>query len=283
MAWTDGVSRRSEPISRTATPDALTIAYSADKEDLFLDLVTEFNLSRPRNVLPVHLIRRDSAQMMADAVMGLFSAVSPDSSVWLSELEIGWQEQAPGAAPLAGTSTPYALSPVVIAMSESVALEMGYPDGAIGWQDLVDRVSVDPSFKWSHPSASTATGLLAMTADFYAGAGKSENLTRADLKAPGTLDYISSVESTVQRYGGESEDRVVVRMLAEGGHPLDAFVAQEQSVTFFNQNSEDEKLVAVYPGDGTFWMDHPLVLLNGPWVTSAQRDSFREFADFVNE
>ena len=56
-------------------------------------------------------------------------------------------------------------------MSESVALEMGYPDEDIGWQDLVERVSVDPAFKWSHPSASTATGLLAMTAEIYAGAG----------------------------------------------------------------------------------------------------------------
>ena len=108
-----------------------------------------------------------------------------------------------------------------------------------------------------------------------------EILTRADLKAPGTLEYISSVESTVQRYGGESEERVVVRMLAEGGHPLDAFVAQEQSVIYFNRNSEDEKLVAVYPRDGTFWMDHPLVLLDGPWVTTAQQDSFQEFATFV--
>ena len=80
-AWTEGVTRRPESIPRTVTPEALTMGYSTDKEDLILDLVTEFNLSRPRDVLPVHPIRWDPAEMMEDAVTGLFSAISPDSSV----------------------------------------------------------------------------------------------------------------------------------------------------------------------------------------------------------
>ena len=87
----------------------------------------------------------------------------------------------------------------------------------------------------------------------------------------------------MERYGGESEDRVVIRMLAEGGHPLDAFVAQEQLVIYFNQNTSEDKLMAIYPAEGTFWMDHPLVLLDGPWVTEPQRRTFREFAAFVGK
>ena len=80
-----------------------------------------------------------------------------------------------------------------------------------------------------------------------------------------------------------SVDRIVIRMLAEGGHPLDAFVAQEQLVIYFNQNTPEDKLVPIYPAEGTFWMDHPLVLLDGPWVTEAQQRTFREFATFVGK
>jgi Ca-activated chloride channel family protein len=168
-------------------------------------------------------------------------------------------------------------------MWESMAQEMGHPGADLGWEDLMERATADPEFKWSHPAATTASGLLATTAEFYAGAGKLANLTSEDLEAEATIEYVKSIEATVGRYGGESEDKVVARLLEEGGHPLDAFVAQEQLVIYFNLNAQGEKLVAIYPKEGTFWMDHPLVLLEGPWVTAEQRRAFRTFAEFVAE
>jgi len=280
-SWLEGIDERSP--SPAPPPDVLTIAYSPEKEDLFLKLAIEFNLSRPRETPAVHPIRVEMRNMLPDAVDGRFAAMSPDSSVWLPQLDRMWQQRTPGASSLVATSTEYALSPIVIAMLETRAKEMGYPDQAIGWQDLMGRVSEDPTFRWSHPSASTASGLLATTAEFYEGAGKLANLTRADVEAQATLDYVKTIESTVERYGGESEDKVVIRMLAEGGRPLDAFVAQEQLVIYFNRNTVEEKLVAVYPEEGTFWMDHPLVLLNGGWVTERQKEAFRQFGKFVVE
>ncbi|MHB1006963.1 MAG: hypothetical protein ACYC3S_15155 [Chloroflexota bacterium] len=88
------------------------------------------------------------------------------------------------------------------------------------------------------------------------------------------LDYVKSVEATVRRYGGESEDKIVASLLGSTDRPLDAFVAQEQLVVRFNQTTEGERLVALYPKDGTFVLDHPLALLAGPWVTPEQRASF---------
>jgi Ca-activated chloride channel family protein len=223
------------------------------------------------------------ADMLRSAVGGEIAAISPDSSVWLAQLDRMWQEGEPGASPLVGSITRYALSPIVIAVWESVAQEMGYPGADLGWEDLMERATADPEFKWSHPAATTASGLLATTAEFYAGAGKLANLTSEDLEAEATIEYVKNIEATVGRYGGESEDKVVARLLEEGGRSLDAFVAQEQLVIYFNQNAQGEKLVAIYPKEGTFWMDHPLVLLEGPWVTAEQRRAFRTFAEFVAE
>ncbi len=271
------------PRSPSLPSGTLTIAYSPEKEDLFLKLVLEFNLSRPQDIPPIHPIRRDMADMLEEAVNGRLAAISPDSSIWLAQLDRMWQKRKPGASPLVGHSIRYALSPIVIAMWESRAAGMGYPRKALGWRDLMKRASKDPGFKWSHPSATTASGLLATTAEFYAGAGKKTNLTKKDLEAERTIEYVKTIEATVERYGGESEDRVAIRMLAEGGHPLDAFVAQEQMVIYFNRNTSGEKLVAIYPKEGTFWMDHPLVLLDGPWVKEEQKRTFREFAAFVRK
>lgn len=271
------------PRSPSLPSGTLTIAYSPEKEDLFLKLVLEFNLSRPQDIPPIHPIRRDMADMLEEAVNGRLAAISPDSSIWLAQLDRMWQKRKPGASPLVGHSVRYALSPIVIAMWESKATEMGHPRKALGWRNLMQKASKDPGFKWSHPSTATASGLLATTAEFYAGAGRKTNLTKKDLEAERTIEYVKTIEATVERYGGESEDRVAIRMLAEGGHPLDAFVAQEQLVIYFNRNTLGEKLVAIYPKEGTFWMDHPLVLLEGPRVTEEQKRTFREFAAFVRK
>ncbi len=278
--WLAGIESR-RPKTKTYP---LIMAYSPEKEDMFLKLVIAYNRSRPEDLPPIHPLKYDMVDMLDGAVEGKFGAMSPDSSIWLTQLDRLWHQKNPDASPLVGQHARYALSPIVIAMWESLAIEMGYPNQAVGWQDLMERASTDPDFQWSHHATSTASGLLATTAEFYAGANKSNNLTRQDIQAADTIAYVKAIESTVERYGGESEDRVVTQMLVQGGRPLDAFVAQEQAVIYFNLNTpRKEKLVAIYPQEGTFWMDHPLVLLDGPWVKEAQRRTFREFARFVLE
>ena len=281
--WTQGVARRPELFPRHSIPGSLTVAYSPDKENLFLDLVTSFNASRPPNVLPIHPVMIDPSEMVKGAAKGKFDAITPDSLVWVTELEKEWQKEEPGASTLAGAIVKYALSPIVIAMLEETANQMGYPESLIDWQDLADQVDEDPTFKWSHPPVSSATGLLTTTAVFHAGSGKSEVLTPEDLESADGQGYLNDVEATVERYGSESEDRIITRLLAQRRNPLDAFVAQEQSVIRFNRRSEDKSLVAIYPPAGTFSMDHPLVLLDGPWVKLPQQRAFEEFAKFLTQ
>jgi Ca-activated chloride channel homolog len=263
--------------------DTLVLAYSQDKEDLFLELVNAYNLTRDEGTPPIHPVPVKMEEMMRRVSDGWYGAVSPDSSIWVSQIDQNWQAANPDASPLVGTIERYALSPMVIAMLEDRAIEIGYPETDLGWVDLVELAQNDAGFRWSHASASTATGLLTLTAEFYAATSKLDNLTVADIESEDALEFVTEIEATVNRYGAESEDRVITRNLAAGGRLLDAFVTQEQKVIFFNQNSPNTKLVAIYPEEGTFWMDHPLILLDGDWVTDAQRRVFRNFATFVTE
>jgi Ca-activated chloride channel family protein len=271
---------------RLQNPDAdeeqdvahLTLAYSPEKAELVQALIDDFNARdyQTPDGLPmrVELVEMEPEAMLDAAIAGELEAMTPDSSVWLPQLDAQWAEHVGDErAFIVGQTVRYAVSPVVIAMWRDVAEEMGYGDRPLGWADLLARAQNDPNFKWSHPSTTSASGLLATLAVFYAGAGKTWGLTPDDVLAPSTLDYVGDIERTV-RYYGEGEWPAAQRVVKEGRDYLDAFVAQEQLVLWANQQGTD--LVAVYPLEGSLWEDHPLVLLETPDLTGAQRQVFAQ-------
>lgn len=261
----------------------LELAHSPEKQQLVEELVERFHATRPRTAsgqqISVMLTSLEPEAMIESALAGQFQAICPDSSVWLAQLEANWQERYGSDRSMVGETTRFAVSPVVIAMWEDVARSMGYPERAIGWADLLSTARSNPDFKWSHPSTSSASGLLATLATFYAGAGKTRGLTVDDATAEQTLAYVAALEKTV-RYYGEGELAVIQQVEEKGRAYLDAFVVQEQLLIQFNQQSTDQ-LVAVYPVEGTLWKDHPLVLLERPDTTAEQRQAFRSFSEFL--
>jgi Ca-activated chloride channel family protein len=275
-------------IEREATvevvePSTIVVAYSPEKEETFTALVNAFNsqvASSSDDVLQIEAVRYEPDLMVEAALEGKVHVISPDSSVWLDTLDREWQASTGRESPLVGQTERYAVSPIVIAMWEDIALSMGYPDKALGWADLLNRAQSDPEFKWSHASTSSASGLLATLAQFYAGAGKTRGLTEADAQQQATLDYVAAVEKTV-RYYGEGEWSVLQRVMEQGRSYLDAFVCQEQLVVYYNSHTRGDKLVAIYPVEGTLWEDHPLALLEVDGLTAKQRSTFSRFAEYV--
>ncbi len=283
-------------------PDSaeLTVSVSPAMSDMFQTLVSDFNAQGQRTPDGQTMQVRTEVlapEKMVEQSLGApsFQALAPDSGLWLNQLERRWAEVQGAEAgeealiPIGNrrTSAPvrYAASPIVIAAWEDVARELGWPDNAIGWQDIQRKATDDPNFKWNHPSTSHASGLLATLAEFYAGADLTRGLTPEAATAERTLEYVKAVEATVRFYG-EGEEVIVERLAAEGRDFLDAFVTQEQVVIEWNQSHPGERLVAIYPAEGTLWADHPLALLElgGPGetaVTDNQRRTFQAFAQFL--
>jgi Ca-activated chloride channel family protein len=105
-------------------------------------------------------------------------------------------------------------------------------------------------------------------------------LTEEDATAQSTLDYVRDIERTVKFYG-EGELAVIERAQQEGPSFLDAFVTQEQLVVRFNEEGSQDRLVAMYPAEGTLWADHPLALLELPTVTANQRRTYQALREFL--
>jgi Ca-activated chloride channel family protein len=268
----------SEPATTPAPSEArIDLAYSPEKDALMQDIVARFNKANNKTPsgLPMQIVatKMEAADMVDAARAGQFTAISPDSSLWLAQVD------ALRDTPLVGESTRFAVTPIVIAMWNDTAQSLGYPQKQIGWQDLLAKAKSDPNFKWSHPSSSTAGGLLTTLAEFYAGAGKTRNLTDADLSNQSTLDYVAALEKTVRAYG-EGEQATIDQVIAKGRSYLDAFVVSERMVIYYNGKAS-QKLIAIYPAEGTLWQDHPIALLEQPGLTDDQRLTYRKFRDFL--
>lgn len=278
----------------------LTIAVSPVMEPVMQEMASSFNsldLHTPDGKKMTVWVEPVVPEQMVEDVLGLpnYQAVSPDSSLWLDQLEQEWaarqadtsgDTQIPIGQRRISAQTRYAVSPIVIAAWEPVARELGWPNRPVGWQEIQEKATEDPNFKWNHSATNNASGLLATLAEFYAGAGLTRGLTVEAATDQDTLDYVQAVEGTVRFYG-EGEEVIMDRLEEEGRNFLDAFVAQERSVIDWNSQHADNPLVAIYPAEGTLWADHPLALLelgsqpHESAVTDNQRLTYQAFADFL--
>ncbi|MCB0149095.1 MAG: substrate-binding domain-containing protein, partial [Caldilineaceae bacterium] len=293
------------PAAETVTWEAdsaeLTIAASPVMAPVLADLAETFNAQAQRapdgKSLRVSVTPYDPEAMVRTAVQSPpFQAISPDSTLWLDRLEQLWAARAAegaeseAAMPIGqrriSAQTRYAVSPIVLAAWEDVARRLGWPDQPVSWQDIQQRATQDPDFKWSHANTKHASGLLAVLAEFYAGAGLTRGLTVEAATDPATLEYVKAVEGTVRFYG-ENEDQVVEQLKREGRNFLDLFVAQERVVLDWNRQNPGERLIALYPAEGTLWTDHPLALLElgqgegEPAVTKNQQRTYQAFSEFI--
>src|SRR5512139_3331104 len=120
MAVINRFSDGKEQATSTA-PSALTVAYSPEKELVFTTLVDQFNAQAFKTsdgqTLRIEVVKLDPDAMVNAVLDGsaTFQEMTPDSSVWLGQLDQEWSEKTASDAPATGETVRYAVSPVVIA------------------------------------------------------------------------------------------------------------------------------------------------------------------------
>ncbi len=177
------------------------------------------------------------------------------------------------------------LTPTVIAMRESLAKLMGYPQREIGWSDILNLsisnegwgeygdISLNPvRFSHTHPAKSNS-GMNALIAEEYAFSNKTKNLTLDDIK--NNSSKLKAVEQTIVHYG-ESTSLLQKKIVEKGPQFIQYAVLYEYMVADMNKkNYGMEKTVAIYPKEGTIWGDVSFTEVYSTSVTDEQKQALK--------
>ena len=123
-----------------------------------------------------------------------------------------------------------------------------------------------------------------MTSFVYGIAGKTENLTAADVYSDAVQTAMRELEQNTSKYGRQSP-AILDAMAREGTSYLHAAAVPEADVLRFNIERGDEltfPLVFIFPAGGTIWADHPYCILdNADWVDDEEAEAAAIFRDYL--
>lgn len=280
----------------------VSIVYGSEKQAWLEPLVQQFNDARNKTSDGKTIMVEATAMGSIESVRGIIEGTlqptvwSPASSVYIPVANSEWKKNHTDDL-VTGTPKDLVLSPVVIAMWRPMAQALGWPDKALGWEDIAQlAVSEEGWAAYSHPEwgkfkfghthpAYSNSGIVSIIAETYAGLGKQRGLTESDLQLPELKDFMTGVESSVIHYG-TSTGFFGDRMFERGPSYLSAAVLYEnlivaQETKRINGQSSQIPVVAIYPKEGTFWSNHPYAVLNASWVTAEQKEAAGLFETFL--
>jgi Ca-activated chloride channel family protein len=271
----------------------VSFAYSPEKEKLLKPLIASYNRKgeqvggRPVVVDGINAASGDAEDRIAK---GRFKPVawSPASSLWgrLLNFEADKPYTADAAPSIVRT-------PLVIAMWEPMARALGYPRKKLGFADVL-RLSTSGKgwaafgrpefgdFKLVHTSPDFSTsGLSAVVAEYYAATGKKEGLTEADVAAGKARERVRDIERSIVHYG-DTTLFISDQLKKEGPGYASAVAMEEVTLLDFNRTRGNrDKLIAIYPEEGTFDSDSPFFTLSAPWVSRTQAAGAKSFQAYL--
>lgn len=296
---------------------AVVVATSSEKVNLMDELGKRFKESEEHKKLgncatiqPINVASGKAAEYLSQSTktwaLGADSAPavwSPASTVWTNRVA-----SISGPAVVADAQS-FAKTPIVLGMPESMATALGYPGQPIGIKQVHDLIA-DPNgwgsvgkpmwgtFKIAktNPNSST-TGLSVLLMQAYSASGKTTDLSADDVAA--SADFSRVFESGAIHYGdttGKVLQNLFDRTSGGGSSYVSAIALEETSLYNYNLGNPDshtvqpgekltppkEKLVAIYPSEGSLWSDNPAVALDAAWVTPEQKEAAEAFVRFLH-
>ncbi|MFZ4813709.1 MAG: vWA domain-containing protein [Phototrophicaceae bacterium] len=205
---------------------------------------------------------------------------------------------------------PTAISPVVIGIWEERLAELERRTGKdrteLGWADLLDVLETGwedgnrRAVYYGHADPIiSSTALSTFIMEYYACARREgiteRRISLATVNTTSVQDCVREIESLVKHYSDRTED--FLEYVGQGPDYLDMLALEETDLICINLGATQgdqqclrpqggQRLVAIYPSEGTFWHEHPFATVQwdvaqGGWTTQAQRDGAAVFTEFV--
>jgi extracellular solute-binding protein len=293
------------PIAGPATTDPVTadveisFEYSTEKKDWLEAAVAEFHKANPK--LHVKLIGKGSLDAASAILDGSDKPVlwSPADSLVANLLASDWQTK--NQTPLFPTTgeagpQPLLLTPLVFAVWEERANVLVDParNGQLSWQTIHKAVASPKGWAgiggkpaWgfvtlghTDPNKSNS-GMQAIALMAYEYFHTTSGLTVEQLLDPKFQDFVKETERGVQHFE-TSTGTFMTDMVRFGPSKYDIAVVYESLAVSQLENAQGRwgSLHIYYP-PVTIWSDHPVMLLDAPWVTAAQKQAGARLISFL--
>lgn len=199
---------------------------------------------------------------------------------------------------------PTANAPVVIAIWESrltaIQQTVGYEQ--IGWEELLNVLNSPNgwadfgipdgrrSVYYGHTDPYiSSTALSTLISEFYASARQTgftgQRLTLEVVDDDQVQQGVRDIEQLIRHYSSRTTE--FIEYIAQGPEYLDFVALEENDLIYINEGKTQQRppagqrLVALYPKEGTFWHEHPFATVNADWVTAEQAEAARVFTQYV--
>ncbi|MFE5410728.1 substrate-binding domain-containing protein [Microbacterium sp. NPDC056569] len=295
---------------------SVQVLSSFENAEMVEGLAAAYN-SQPRNVAGSCVTvttTREKSGVAAAVVATSFPNLADDQkpTVWLPDSST-WVDvaQADGATNLRAEGASVAVSDIVLAMPENLAAAIGWDAEAPTWPEIFESAG-DPdlwsglghpewgAFKLGKTSPLVATsGEAAMFASYGTAAGSMTDFTAAQVQDPAVQAEVHENETATSHYMATPEHFLWHARQAEASGSaadfLSAVIVDEKSVWDYNRGitSRDgitrtqadppaEQLVPIYPADGYYSADNPIMRLTGPWIDPVESEAAADFIRFTH-
>jgi len=196
-----------------------------------------------------------------------------------------------------------AYAPVVMAIWESRlnAIKTTLNVEEVGWEELIQVLNspngwrdfgltnARPTVYYGHTDPFiSSTALSTLISEFYASAQAngidiSQPLTLETVRNVDVQNGVREIEQLIRHYSKRTTE--FKNYISQGPDYLDFVALEENDLLSINLGKTPyqppERLVAMYPKEGTFWHEHPMGIVNADWVTAEQREAARVFTDYL--
>jgi Ca-activated chloride channel family protein len=293
-----GSDPSSHPDATTRQPPDIKVMFNYSQEEqkhaLLWPLIKAFNRERHKvgdRVILVKTRRTPSGKAVSAITREELkpTAWSPAHTFWGSTLNYRARRS------WARAGSPVLMrSAIVIAIWDEMAkaLGYGYPRRhAVGFEQIfklartgwksVGRPEFGP-FRFTHTNPySSTTGVAATVAEYAFAAGKQlGDLQIAHVTSRKARARVRVIERAVA-HSGDATSYVVEQLAQHGRGYASAVLLGEDMLLRFNRTHHGERLVAIYPKQGTIFGEHPFFVLDAPWVTPEHKRAARELGRYL--
>lgn len=275
----------------------LRVLYSTEKKDWLEAATAAFARERPD--VQVQLAGKGSLEAMQALLDGIEKPAlwSPADSLVMSLGAADWTTKtgkllvAPEGS--ADAPQPLVITPLVFVIWEDRAEALLKSEGVVTWKGLHDAVASNRGWpavggkpEWgfvklghTDPTRSNSGlhALLSMSLEYY----KKPQLTVGDILDPKYQAFIGEIEKGVGKFE-TSTGTFMTDMIRFGPSRFDVAWVYESLAASQLENAQGRwgNLKVYYP-QTTLWSDHPIALLQGEWLSEAEKKAGREYVAFL--